>query len=175
MVLVLQPLNSARQWRTSLCSARRPPASTRPSARAGSRIPSTIAPRTMWRKSARSVRKVRNCTEIRALHLDVMKQCKLSIIKVYISVYVYHWDCLIKQIVLYIFPLAQSNTVCPVLSKLQTVRWYIFIHFVVFLVTQFSAELAAMNTRLTACRESFFLLSKLISLNSDCLDSHRYQ
>lgn len=67
------PLSCARQWRTWLCSARHQPASTRLSARAESRIPSIIAPRTMWRKSARSVRKVRNlaiCTGIRALHLE---------------------------------------------------------------------------------------------------------
>lgn len=60
VVWALLPLSCARQWRTWLCSARHQPASTRLSARAESRIPSTIAPRTMWRKSARSVRKVRN-------------------------------------------------------------------------------------------------------------------
>lgn len=59
-VLVSPPLSCARRWRTWLCSAQLQPASTRPSARSASHIPSTIAPRTTWRKCASSVLKVRN-------------------------------------------------------------------------------------------------------------------
>ena len=67
----LLPLSCARRWRMWPCSARRRPANTRPSLRAESRIQSTIAPRTMWRKSARSVQKVKDIVWKRALKFEV--------------------------------------------------------------------------------------------------------
>ena len=89
VVWALPPPNCARLWRMWLCSAQHQPASTRPSARVGSRTPSITAQRTTWRRSARSAPKV--IGGLLSSHDDTLFECYRGEIDEVLKWFKYVW------------------------------------------------------------------------------------